>query len=187
MEQRAEQIAMKGRIFVLVLVLAAGAAAHAQTCPSKPVRLIVGAGLGSAGDVPARVVAAKLGEFWGHQMVVENRPGAGLTIAADIASRATPDGYASAMRRRADHQSCALQEAVMRPHQGFRSGVIAGNNAERVGGASFIARKNRSRVCELREANPGKINYGSSGVGTTLHLSMEIFRSMTGIEVVHVL
>ena len=187
MPPHAAQIAMKGRIFVLVLVLAAGGAAHAQTYPSKPVRLIVGAGSGSAGDVPARVVAAKLGEFWGQQMVVENRPGAGLTIAADIASKATPDGYTLLLCGVALTISPALYKKLSYDLiRDFAPISLLGTAPNVLVVHPSLPAKTVAEFVSFAKASPGKINYGSSGTGTTLHLSMEIFRSMTGIEVVHV-
>jgi tripartite-type tricarboxylate transporter receptor subunit TctC len=182
-----DQIAMKGRLFFLVLVLAAVGVAHAQTYPIKPVRLIVGAGPGSAGDVPARVVAAKLSEFWGQQMVVENRPGAGLTIAADIASKATPDGYTLLLCGVALTISPALYKKLSYDLiRDFAPVSLLGTTPNVLVVHPSLPAKTVAEFVSYAKANPGKINYGSSGVGTTLHLSMEIFRSMAGIEVVHV-
>lgn len=172
----------------LMLVFAAStASAQMQAFPTRPVRLIVGAGPGSAGDVPARVMAAKLSELWGQPMVVENRPGAGLTIAADAASKATPDGYTLLLCGIALTISPAfyknLQYDLMRD---FMPISLLGTTPNVLVVHPSLPAKSVTDFVSYAKANPGKINYGSSGVGTTLHLSMELFRTMTGINIVHV-
>ena len=163
------------------------ATAQTHAYPTRPVRLIVGSGPGSAGDVPARVVAAKLSELWSQPMVVENRPGAGLTIAADIASKATPDGYTLLLCGIALTISPALYKNL--PYDLIRDFVpisLLGTTPNVLVVHPSLPAKSVIEFVSHAKANPGKINYGSSGIGTTLHLSMELFRTMTGINIVHV-
>ena len=171
-------------IFAFVVSIAT---AQTQTYPTRPVRLIVGSGPGSAGDVPARVVAAKLSELWSQPMVVENRPGAGLTIAADMASKATPDGYTLLLCGIALTISPALYKNLQ--YDLIRDFVpisLLGTTPNVLVVHPSLPAKSVTEFVSYAKANPGKINYGSSGVGTTLHLSMELFRTMTGINIVHV-
>jgi tripartite-type tricarboxylate transporter receptor subunit TctC len=171
-------------IGAVVLVFAAEAC---EAYPTRPVRLIVGAGPGSAGDVPARVVAAKLSEMWGQQMVVDNRPGAGLTIAAEIASKATPDGYTLLLCGIALTISPALYKNL--PYdlsRDFAPVSLLGTTPNVLVVHPSVPAKTVNEFVKYAKTKPGKINYASSGVGTTLHLSMELFRSMTGIDMVHV-
>jgi len=176
------------RCFVLALALAAAPGADAQTYPDRPLRLLVGFAAGGGADIVARHFAAKMGELLGQQVVVDNRPGAGATIAAEIAARAPADGYtlfqcgiasfaiAPALYRKLRYDQ--LRDFVPVTFIGAAPNVLVVHPSLPVNTlGEFIA---------YLKANPGKVHYGSSGVGSTLHLSMELFKSMTHVDIVHV-
>jgi tripartite-type tricarboxylate transporter receptor subunit TctC len=176
------------RVLALALLLAVATSAPAQTYPSKPPRLLVGFVPGGGVDQTARIVAAKLSEIWGQPITVENRPGAGGTIAADIVAKAPADGYtlvvcnvgshgvAPSLYKRISYD--AIRDVTHIGLIGTTPNVMVVNpSVPATTVAEFIA---------YAKANPGKISYGSSGVGTSTHLGVELFKSMTGIEIVHV-
>lgn len=156
--------------------------------PSRPVRLVVGFPAGGAADVQARVLAAKLGETLGQQVVVDNRPGAGGNIGADAVAKAKPDGYTLLL---APSASFAINpwlypKLPFDPQRDFSfigqftsfQGVVA------VGpGESFKSLKD---LASSAKAQPGKLTFGSPGNGTTPHLAAELFKSIAHIDMTHV-
>jgi tripartite-type tricarboxylate transporter receptor subunit TctC len=163
-------------------------AAATQPYPSKPVRLIVGLAAGGGTDVTARVVASKLGEFWGQPLIVENRPGAGSTLAAEIAGKATPDGYTLLLCQIASHAMApSLYSKLGYDHIGdFAPISLIGTTPNAFVANPSLPARSLSEFIAYAKANPGKIRYGSSGVGSTLHLSMEWLKAVTRIDVMHV-
>lgn len=175
-------------VFAAVALSLAAPLALSQTYPSKPVRLIVGFAPGGVSDVPARIVAAKLGEVWGTPVVVENRTGAGGSIAADVAAKAPADGYTLLL---CTAGLLAINPSIYRklpydPVKDFAAISMIGStpnvllvhpSAQTTTASAFIA---------YAKANPGKVSIGSAGVGTSQHLTMELFKSMTATDIVHV-
>lgn len=177
---------MKIVLSLLASVLTAGPLL-AQNYPGKPIRCIVGFPPGGSTDLIARTVAGKLTELIGQQVIVENRPGAGGSIAGEIAARATPDGYTLMhagitmainpalrsnlpyvpLRDFAPVSQLTNLPNVLVVHPSFPAKTVA----------DFIA---------MARAQPGKISYGSSGVGAAPHLSMELFKKRAGVNIVHV-
>ncbi|HUQ74566.1 MAG TPA: tripartite tricarboxylate transporter substrate binding protein, partial [Burkholderiales bacterium] len=154
----------------------------------KPPKLYVGFVPGGGVDQTARITAARLSEVWGSPITVENRPGAGGTIAADATARAAPDGYTMVLCNIGSHGIGpslykklgydALKDVTYIGLIGTTPNVMAVHPSVPANSvAEFIA---------YAKANPGKISYGSSGVGTSTHLGVELFRSMAGINIVHV-
>ena len=176
-------------MLVLALALAAALpAAQAQTgkWPSKPVRVIVPFPAGGSTDIVARILAARLSEEFGQQFVVDNRGGAGGTIGAEIAARAEPDGYTVIVVASSYVTAAALYKLPYDPVKGIAP--ISMTNA-----GPFILTVHPSlNVTNLKEfialarAKPGALNYGSSGIGGTLHLAGELFGRMTRTDAVHV-
>ena len=161
--------------------------AVAQTYPDRPVRLIVGFPPGGAADILGRVAAQQLAGGLGQQVVVDNRGGAGGLIATEIAARANPDGY-TLLFTSIPH--------VINPHLYRKVTYDAIKDFIPViqfvsvplmmaSGASLPA-KNVKEVIAIAKAKPGQLSYGSGGSGASSHLAMELFRSMAGIELVHV-
>ena len=175
-------------VLAVVLCLPVIDAARAQSYPSKAVRLVVGSAPGSGNDIAARIVAVRISESWGQQVVIENRPGANQAIAAELVARATPDGYTLLQ---CGLTSVAINPTLYRklryaPHQDFAPiSLIATVPNVLVVHPSAPATTVGEFVAYVK-ANPGKFNYGSSGVGSTLHLSMEMLKSVTGIRIEHV-
>jgi tripartite-type tricarboxylate transporter receptor subunit TctC len=180
------------RIAVATLIAAGATVAAApvsgQQYPVRPVRYICPFPAGDGVDLITRIVAGALGETWGQQVIVDNRPGAGGTIGTDMAAKAAPDGYTVLMGVTA---TLAISPALYTklPYDNARDFApvsMIGTAPNVLVVHPSAPPKSVSEFIAYAKANPRKINYGSAGVGTTLHLSMEMFRSMTGIDVVHV-
>jgi tripartite-type tricarboxylate transporter receptor subunit TctC len=187
---------MKRRIFQsisLSALLTLGASllpsvAVAQSYPSKPVRLIVPFPAGGATDIFARVLSQKLGEKLGSTVVVENRPGAGGTIGSDLVAKAAADGYTLLLATSSTHSIGPALNARM-PYDAVRDFTPISH----VGNApSIMLVPNSSPAKTLKEwltyakQNPGKLNYASSGNGTIVHLTAELFKAQTGLFIVHI-
>jgi tripartite-type tricarboxylate transporter receptor subunit TctC len=177
------------------LQLAAGAAAlpafsplaWAQTYPARPVHLIVTFPAGSAPDIIARLAGQQLSERLGQQLVIENRPGAGGNIATEYVAKSAPDGYTILMPVSTNAVNVALYRDLsfdfirdIAPIAG-----IAKTPFVAVVPASFPAKTLQEFTAYLKE-NPGKVNMGSNGIGTSPHVCGELFQLMTGTKMVHV-
>ncbi len=177
------------RAAVVAILLGAAQLACAQApagYPAKPVRFLVGFPPGGTNDILARVLAPKLTEYLGQQVVVENRGGANASIAAELAARAAPDGY-TIMLVAPGH---ATNPALMKlPYDSIADFAFITQVAESqnllVLHPSFPPRSVKELIA-LSKKHPGDINYGSSGTGTTVHLSAELFKYMTGVKWVHI-
>ncbi|HEX4555878.1 MAG TPA: tripartite tricarboxylate transporter substrate binding protein [Xanthobacteraceae bacterium] len=177
------------------LLLAAGAGAGsaisriawAQAYPARPVRIIVGYPSGGSNDILARLIAQWLSERMGQQFVIENRPGAGSNIATEAVVRADPDGYTLLMVSAANMSNAALYDRLnyniirdIAPVAGvMRVPLVMEVNPS-------IPAKTVPEFIAYAKANPGKINFASGGIGTSIHLSGELFKMMTGIDMQHV-
>ena len=162
--------------------------ASAQTYPAKPIRLVVPFPPGGATDILARDVAQKLTEAWGQQVIVDNRPGAGGNIGSELVAKSAPDGYTLEMGTVGTHAINASLYAKM-PYDNVKDFapviLVAGvPNVLEVNPAVPV-----NSVAELiayAKANPGKLNFASSGNGTSIHLSGELFKVMAGVQMTHV-
>ena len=177
---------MKTAAVSLCLLCAAGGAA-AQTYPAKPVRLLSGFPAGGANDYHARVLAQKLTELFGQTVIVENRGGAGGTIAADAIAKAAADGYNLLM----GFGSLAVAPSVYAklPFDVLRD-FTAVSLACRIQNVlvvpSALPAKNVQELIALARAHPGKMNYASSGTGATPHLSAEMFKALAKVDIAHI-
>ena len=179
---------MTGRWLLGVLAVFACGGAAAQAYPVKPVRIVVGFTPGGGNDVISRLVAAKLTTAFGRQFVVENRPGAGGMIGAELVAKAPPDGYTLFLAGVATHGiNPNLQKNV--PYDAVRDFdpvcLMASAPALLAVHPSLPARSVKQFIA-LAKARPGDINYASSGVGSSSQLATELFKSMTGTRLVHV-
>ncbi|HEV2955242.1 MAG TPA: tripartite tricarboxylate transporter substrate binding protein [Xanthobacteraceae bacterium] len=162
-------------------------AAWAQSYPARPVRMMVGYPAGYAPDIVARLVAQSLSDRLGQQFVVENRPGAGSNIATELVVRASADGYMLLLLTSTNAVNASL-------YTNLNFNVIRDIvPVARIGGTPFVLVVNPSlpakTVPELiayAKANPAKINVASNGIGTTPHVAFELFKMMTGTDMVHV-
>lgn len=175
-------------IFACLLSLGLAAPASAQNFPERPIRLVIPFPAGGSTDLVGRLVAEKMSEGIGQQIVVENRGGAGGNLGAGEVARATPDGYTILMGTVATH---ALNPAVYTkmPYDAAKdfapiSLLVTVPNVLVV--HPSIPANTAQELIALLKANPGKYSYASSGNGTPLHLSGELFKTMAGVDVVHV-
>ena len=160
----------------------------ADTYPVRPVRIVVAYTPAGTTDILARVIAQKMNEAWGQPVIVDNRPGANGNIGTEYAAKATPDGYTLLLTTAGPH---GINPSLYRKI-GFDAvrdfapitliaivpNILVVNNGLPV--------KDVKELIAHAKANPGKLNYGSPGAGSTAHLSMELFKSMTGTHLVHV-
>jgi tripartite-type tricarboxylate transporter receptor subunit TctC len=174
----------------LAVVLALGGAgiAHAQTYPVKPVRIVVGFAPGGTIDTVARIMAAALGEQWGISAVVENRPGAAGSVGTEYAAKAAPDGYTLLLCQIASHAiTPARSKKPTYDHiNDFSFPSMIGSVPNVFMVHPSVPTQTLRQFIALAKANPGKINFGSSGVGASPHMSVEWFKLMAGINIVHV-
>jgi tripartite-type tricarboxylate transporter receptor subunit TctC len=184
---------MKKRTFnaALLSAIAFGAplAARAQTpaWPSRTVKIVVPSPPGGSTDQIARAIGQKLSQLWGQSVIVENRPGAGLTLGADYVAKSTPDGYTLLMG--AVHHSIAQSVYKKLPYD-FGKDLAPITVLAIVPNVLIVAESNPARsVADLvaqARAHPGKLSYGSTGAGTAHHLIGEQFNDMTGTNILHV-
>jgi tripartite-type tricarboxylate transporter receptor subunit TctC len=176
------------KVIPLLAVMSFPALAAAQTYPEKPIRLILSVPAGATPDVTARLVTPGVSHLLGQQLVVDNRPGAGGMIGAEIASKATPDGYTLFMTSPGALTILPhLRKKV--PYDTLRDFVpislISIGPFVLITHPSVPARTVKELIA-LAKAQPGKLNYASAGNGTANHLAMELFKHMAGIDIVHV-
>jgi tripartite-type tricarboxylate transporter receptor subunit TctC len=178
---------MLGSLMVLP-VLAAGSAAlvYGQAYPSKPIRFIVGFPPGGTNDIVARILAPKLGENLGQQVVVENRGGANTAIATEMFVRTAPDGYTILLNAPGHATNPALMKLNFDPIKDFAFITLVAESQNLLVTHPSLPVKTVKDLIALSKRRPGEINYGSSGVGTTVHLSGELFQYMTGVKWVHI-
>ncbi len=175
--------------WMLALAFAAIAAgAQAQSYPSKPIRLVCPFPPGGAVDIASRAVAHELTQILGQPVTVDNRPGAGGNIGADAVAKSSPDGYTLLMTTSG---IMAINPALYSkipfdPIKDYApvSTLVSLHNVLVVN-PSFPA-KSVKDVIALAKAQPGKLTYASSGNGTSIHLSGELFKSMTGVDLLHI-
>jgi tripartite-type tricarboxylate transporter receptor subunit TctC len=187
---------MKKRQFALTLTAAVAAiatglplTAAAQAWPAKPIRMVIPFPAGGATDIIGRTIAQKLGAALGQQVVVDNKPGAGGTIGSDMVAKAPADGYTIVMATSSTHSIGPALNPKM-PYDAFKDFVpvahVANAPSVLVVGSSFPAATAKDLVTLLK-ANPGKYNFGSSGIGTYPHLAAEMFKWRAGgLFVVHI-
>ena len=178
---------MKAALGLLAAALAGAAApVHAQTYPTKPVRFIVGFPPGGTNDIVARVVAPKLGEYLGQQVVVDNRGGANTAIATELGARAVPDGYTILLNAPGHATNPSLMKLPFDPMRDFTFITLIAEAQNLLVAHPSLPARSVKELIALSKKNPGEINYGSSGTGTTVHLSAELFQYMTGVKWVHI-
>ena len=176
-------------LFLLAAYLGlAGQTSLAQNYPNKPIRLVVPFPAGGATDIFARVLSQKLGERLDTTVVVENRPGAGGTIGSDLVAKATPDGYTLLLATSSTHSiGPALSNKIPYDAQRDFTPVLHVGNAP-----SILLVPNSTPAKNLKDwlvyakQNPRKLNYGSSGNGTIVHLTAELFKDPLGLFIVHI-
>lgn len=176
------------RLTLCLLALVAGAAS-AQQYPAKTVRIMVGYVPGGGVDTTARIMAASLTELWGQQVIVENRPGAAGNIATEYTAKQPPDGYTWVLCNIGSHAITPARFKAKLTYDSIRDFAFPAM----IGGVPNVfmvhpsmPTKNLKEFIAYTRANPGKINFGSSGVGASPHLSIELFKTLSRINIVHV-
>jgi tripartite-type tricarboxylate transporter receptor subunit TctC len=168
--------------------LACASPLSAQTFPAKPLRLVVTLPPGGATDITARIIAAKLGEVLGQTVVVENRPGAGGQIGAEQVVKSAPDGYTLLFGGINSHgiSPALYKKQPYDPVRDFAPISLASTTPNVLVVHPSVPARTMAEFIAYAKANPGKLDYGSSGIGQSPHLTMELFKSLTGVELNHV-
>ena len=176
------------RTLLAMLLACASAGANAQAWPAKPIRWVVPYTPAGITDNVTRMIAQKLQESLGQSIVIENKPGANSIIGADLIAKSPPDGYniVTVIAAHAANATLYSGKLPFDPVKGFAPVSLVGiapliltaNNSFRV--------KDVKELIEYARANPGKISYGSSGIGAAAHLTSELLKQTAGIDMVHV-
>ncbi len=174
----------------LVLPVVAGLAfaAHAQIYPAKPVRIIVPFAPGGATDIVTRLLAQKLTEAWGQQVVADNRAGAGGNIGAELAAKAPPDGYTLFMTSGSivTANQHMYKKLAWNPEKDLVAVTNVASGPQIVAVHPSFPAKNIKGLIAIAKAKPGAITFGSAGVGTQTHLAAENFLFTAGINAIHI-
>ena len=178
---------MPSRLISACVLLLFAAAAHAQGYPTKPIRFIVPFPAGGPGDLMGRTAADRLARAWNAQVVVDNRSGAGGNIGAEACAKSPADGYTMCMMTSAH----AIAPSVYRklaydPLKDFSHVTLVGLLPSMLTAHPALPVRNVKDIIALARAKPGEMTYASTGNGTTPHILMELFKVMTGVNVVHV-
>jgi tripartite-type tricarboxylate transporter receptor subunit TctC len=174
------------------MVPLAGAAiaanAVAQQYPARPVRIYIPFTAGSAADIIARALEPQMREKLGQSLIIDNRGGAGGNIAAELTAKSPADGYSVMMGTVGTHaiNYSLYSKLPYHPQRDFTPIALVGESPNILVINPYVPAHSIKELIALGKANPGKLNYGSSGSGTTVHLSAELFSVMTGIKMVHV-
>src|SRR4051812_21488394 len=180
----------------LLLVSLGASCAHAQgasapaegdTYPNRTIRYVVPYPPGAFNDTMGRIFAQKLSEAWGVPVVVENRPGGGTLIGTDAAAKAAPDGYTLlGVAFPFGANPSIYRKLPYDTVNDFAPIILAGRTPNLLVVKSTLPARSVKDLIAHAKSNPGKVSYGSAGIGSSNHLSMELFKSMAGVDMVHV-
>src|SRR5215203_5364900 len=174
---------------VLAVLCALGltGAAAAQNYPAKPVRIILPFPPGGPSDILGRALAQKLTEQVGQQVITDNRPGAGGNLGLELTAKAAPDGYTLVLSSPLISISPSLYSKLnYDPQKDLAPVSLVAQIQNVLLVHPSVPAKTLKELVQVARASPGKLNYGSGGVGTTTHLAPELFMSMTKTKMVHV-
>jgi tripartite-type tricarboxylate transporter receptor subunit TctC len=165
-----------------------GNAQPAAGFPSKPVRMIVPFAPGGPTDIAARVIGEKLSARWSQPVIIDNRPGAGGNVGSDIAAKSAPDGYTVVLGVTGSHaiNLSLMKQMPYHPLKDFEPLTQATIFPNAIAVHPDVPAKNLKELIELAKRQPGKLSYGSDGNGTASHLGMELVKSKSGLDMVHV-
>jgi tripartite-type tricarboxylate transporter receptor subunit TctC len=176
--------------FLLLTVVFASAAitASAQQYPARPVRVYIPFTAGSAADIIMRALEPQMREKLGQSFIIDNRGGAGGNIAAELTAKSPADGYSIMMGTVGTHaiNYSLYSKLPYHPQRDFTPIALVGENPNILVINPYVPAKSIKELIALGKARPGALNYGSSGAGTSVHLSAELFSTMAGIKMVHV-
>jgi tripartite-type tricarboxylate transporter receptor subunit TctC len=174
-------------VIVALLILAVPAMILAQNYPDKPIRIIVAYTPGGGNDIAARLIAPKLSEALGQPVVVENKPGAGTNIGQELVARSAPDGYTLLLGSPAVTINPSLYKNL--PFNALRdmTGVsMFAQSANLLAVKPSLPAKNVKELITLAQSDPGKLTFSSSGIGSSQHLTGELFNLRTKVKMLHV-
>jgi tripartite-type tricarboxylate transporter receptor subunit TctC len=172
---------------LLTVVSASAAPGQAQTYPTRTVRIVVPYAPGGGVSILAQNVAGKMQELLKQPVIVDNRPGAGGTIGADVVAKSAPDGYTLLMHTSAMSSLSSLYSKLpFDPAKDFTPISMVISTQFIIAGSPKIPPKNLHELVALAKEKPGTLNFGSSGPGSTLHLFAEMFNNITSIKTVHI-
>jgi len=154
--------------------------------PTRPIRLVVPFAPGGGADISARTIAQKLTERFGQQVVADNRPGAGGNIGAELVLKAPPDGYTLLLVSSSYGANPALYKLSFDPVTAFEPITLVSQQPFILAVNLGVPAKSAKELISYAKAHPGKLNYLSSGTGGIQHLATELFKSMAGVDIVHV-
>lgn len=170
-----------------ILSLSFGIEVFAQSYPARPIRLVVSFAAGGGVDLVARLAGQKLSEAWNQQVVIDNRPGAGGNVSAELVAKSPADGYTIYMSSASVVVNSSLYKSLpYDPLKDFAPVTLLVSAHNVLVAHPSLPAKNIRELIALAKKKPGQINYASTGSGSSGHLAMELFRSMAGIELVHV-
>lgn len=179
--------AMRNIVLFFVLCMTA-AAVHAQKYPTKPIRVIVAYTPAGTTDILARAVGQKMTEAWGQTVIIDNRPGANGNIGTELTANATPDGYTITMGTAATHSINNTLYPTLKwdAVKNFAPISLVAEVPNVLVVNNSLPVKSVKELIAYGNANPGKLNHGSPGLGSTGHLSAELFKASTGLKMTHI-
>ena len=169
-----------------IMATIAAAPTAAQSYPQRPIRVVIPLAAGGQTDVVARLIAQKLSESLGQPVIIDNRTGAGGLIGTETAVHASPDGYTLLLAASTYSSNAALYKLSYDPIKDVESIALVGETAFVLSVHPSLPAKSVKELIGYAKSNPGKLNYGSGGAGSTTHLAMELFNQMAGTRFVHV-
>jgi tripartite-type tricarboxylate transporter receptor subunit TctC len=179
------KLCLRMPVLTALMCVAAGALAQGKY-PARPVRLIVPFAPGGGADISARAIAYKLSERLAQQFVVDNRPGAGGNVGTELAVKAAPDGYTLVLVSSSYGANPALYKLAFDPIKAFEPITLVSQQPFIMVINPGLPAKSVKEFVAYAKANPGKLNYLSSGAGGIQHLAVELFKTMTGVNIVHI-
>lgn len=169
------------------LLAACAPYAAGQAYPTRTIHVLVGFPVGGAADVIGRIVAPHLANAWGQPVVVDNRPGAGGNLAAELTANAKPDGYTLLMIATSHATNAGLSGKLpFDPANSFAAVAMMASVPQVLVVGNNLPAKSVTELIALAKARPGKLNFGSGGTGSATHLVGELFKSMAAVDIVHV-
>lgn len=179
--------ACAGKVLLTIGIAWGAGAMAADDYPNRPVRFLVGFPPGGSNNIVARAIAPKLSEYLGQTVVVDNRGGANTSIATALAAQSVPDGYTILMNAPGHTTNPWLIKNLSYDSiKDFEFITLLGRASNLLATHPSFPPRSVKELIEYSKANPGKVNFGSSGTGTSVHLSAELFRYMTQLKWVHV-
>jgi tripartite-type tricarboxylate transporter receptor subunit TctC len=179
-----------GRILQIgaALVALTGGLAFAQGYPTQQIRLIVPFAAGGGSDILARIIAEPLSKRLGQSIVVENKPGGGATVAADLVAKSPPDGYTWLFTTAGPQitNPYLMAQLPYNPFKDFAPVAMLAKSVNVLVVHPGVPAKNVRELIDYAKANPGKLNFSSSGIGASSHLAGELFKQMAEVDIVHV-